>query len=279
MMLPGAAGGRVRELATRVVVGAGLAVVTLGCLLADRWTWAALIGVAIVLAWREWAGLVRVPKAELALSSVLLAAWVGIVTLDPTQWWYIVVVFGAVIFRPKHRSAESVARLANQGILYVAVPAFALVVIRQLPDGVMWIAYVFAVVWSADVAAYAVGRLVGGPKLWPRISPAKTWAGFAGACLAAMAASVAVWSLIAIGGAGSASNDTHYQVPLRAAIAGLLLGALAQGGDLFESWLKRRAGVKDSGTLLPGHGGVLDRLDSLIPVAPAVAGAVWLGWL
>ena len=151
-------------------------------------------------------------------------------------------------------------------MLYVGLPALGLIWLYLLPVGRTWVEYTICVVAAADIAAYAVGRLVGGPKLWRRVSPGKTWAGLVGACLAATAASVAVTPYI-------------HTAPTRAAIAGLLLGALAQGGDLFESWLKRRAGVKDSGTLLPGHGGVLDRLDSLIPVAPVVAGAVWLGWL
>ena len=229
--VPGA-GGRARELATRVATGAGLMVLAAASI-STVWTFSALVCLAASLALLEW------------------------------------MRFG-MFARPLR---------ALLGLVYVAFPTLALVLLRRLPEGLGWIVYVFAIVWSADIAAYAVGRIVGGPKLWPSVSPSKTWAGFAGACLAGMAASVPVWWAIEIGKAGSASIDKHHAFPLRATIAGLLLGALAQGGDLFESWLKRRAGVKDSGTLLPGHGGVLDRLDSLVPVAPAVAVAVWAGWL
>jgi len=151
-------------------------------------------------------------------------------------------------------------------MVYVGIASVALVGLGGPAGSLRWIVWIFAIVWSADIAAYAVGRAVGGPKLWPSVSPNKTWAGFAGACAAACGAAVLVGPYVHV-------------APLRAAVAGLLLGALAQGGDLFESALKRRAGVKNSGNLLPGHGGVLDRIDSLIPVAPAVAGAVALGWL
>lgn len=148
------------------------------------------------------------------------------------------------------------------GALYIGLPAFSLIWLRAQPFGLQWIEYLFAAVWASDIAAYAVGRSFGRAKLWPAISPGKTWAGFWGANAAAAAVGAVMAGYVGIpAGAG--------------ALLGLVLALLAQAGDLFESWMKRKASVKDSGDLLPGHGGVLDRLDSLVPVAPAVAALVF----
>jgi phosphatidate cytidylyltransferase len=113
-------------------------------------------------------------------------------------------------------------------------------------------------VWAADVTAYVVGSAVGRRKIAPRISPGKTWEGTVAGFLAA-AAVVVLWSRPELG------------LPTVSLVIAILVGPAAFAGDLLESWVKRRAGVKDSGTLLPGHGGVLDRIDSLLAAAPAVA--------
>jgi phosphatidate cytidylyltransferase len=125
--------------------------------------------------------------------------------------------------------------------------------------------WTLVVVWSTDIGAYFAGRGIGGPKLSPAISPNKTWAGLGGGVAAALA-----------GGYGLA---TVLSLPTPLLWLGAPMAVLAQTGDLFESWLKRRAGVKDSGRILPGHGGVLDRLDGLVPVAVAVASLLMLGRL
>ena len=112
-------------------------------------------------------------------------------------------------------------------------------------------------VWAADSAAYFAGRAIGGPKLAPLISPNKTWSGFLGGMIGAVAfAFLLVWL---------------FDLPRELALATPLLAILSVVGDLYESNLKRRAGVKDSGKVLPGHGGLLDRLDGLVMVAPAAA--------
>ena len=139
------------------------------------------------------------------------------------------------------------------GFLYIALPAFALVVLNWA-----WFELVFwlmLVTWATDIFAYFAGRGIGGPKLAPRISPNKTWAGLIGGMAgAAVAGALAAWA---------------FGLGMPFLYAGAELGLLAQLGDLYESRVKRRQGVKDSGTLLPGHGGVLDRLDGLLPVALA----------
>ncbi len=112
-------------------------------------------------------------------------------------------------------------------------------------------------VWMCDIGAYFAGKFIGGAKLAPVISPNKTWAGLIGGLILA--------SLF------GAFMHWQYGLAMRLTLATPLLALLAQGGDLFESWLKRRAGIKDSGTIFPGHGGVLDRLDGLVPVAPVAA--------
>jgi phosphatidate cytidylyltransferase len=127
-----------------------------------------------------------------------------------------------------------------------------------------------------DTGAYIAGRAIGGPRIAPSISPSKTWAGLAGGMLAA-AAWVFVWILAIDAPLLWPRFDIGLNMSLENTLGGAVLGALmavvAQGGDFFESWLKRRAGVKDSSRLIPGHGGVFDRIDGLVPVV-LVAGAV-----
>jgi phosphatidate cytidylyltransferase len=110
-------------------------------------------------------------------------------------------------------------------------------------------------VWATDIMAYLVGRSVGGPLLWPQLSPKKTWAGAIGG----LAGGVAAGSLVAWASAGTK--------PLVAGILALVLSIAAQGGDLFESWIKRRFGAKDAGALIPGHGGMMDRIDGFLAAA------------
>ena len=143
------------------------------------------------------------------------------------------------------------------GILYVGLPILALELFEHQKERVIWTLWALALVWATDIGAYFAGRTIGGPKLAPAISPGKTWAGLAGGVLLA--------SLVA------AAMHRGLGLPLRLTLATPVLAVLAQAGDLYESWLKRRAGVKDSGHLLPGHGGVMDRLDGLVPVAPVAA--------
>ena len=122
-----------------------------------------------------------------------------------------------------------------------------------------WLLLAIGATWAADVGAYVVGSLGGRRRIVPRLSPGKTWEGTFGGFAAA---SIAVLGIAALFGLGRPA----------AAVAAVTIGPAAFAGDLLESWLKRRAGVKDSGTLLPGHGGMLDRIDSLVAVAPLVAG-------
>ncbi len=142
------------------------------------------------------------------------------------------------------------------GIAYILVAAAALAWLRA--GGWGSVLFVLLVVWATDIGAYLVGRFVGGPRLAPRISPGKTWSGAAGGLASALAVGLGV-ALLASGALGQAL----------AVAAGLSIAA--QVGDLLESGMKRHFGVKDSGRLIPGHGGLLDRLDGLLAAAPVAA--------
>jgi phosphatidate cytidylyltransferase len=152
------------------------------------------------------------------------------------------------------------ARLSALGVFYVGLPAIALLWLRQdEPYGFAAVLLIFAIVWSSDIAAFAAGRAIGGPKLWPRISPNKTWSGLIGGVTAGALAAVLV---------GQAVGDA---APLRLGLVGLGLSLVAQMGDLAESALKRLFGRKDASDLIPGHGGFMDRMDSIVAVAVAAA--------
>lgn len=140
------------------------------------------------------------------------------------------------------------------GIVYITVAARMLEYVRGLdPDGLVGTLAIVATVIAVDVGAYFAGRTIGGPKIAPKISPSKTWAGLAGGMLGATL-------LLAV----------YFQrfgaTPIAALTAGPIIAVVAQAGDFFESWMKRRAGVKDSSALIPGHGGLFDRVDGLLAV-------------
>jgi phosphatidate cytidylyltransferase len=147
------------------------------------------------------------------------------------------------------------------GTIYAAAMFAAPVILRSdLAFGLLAIVLLFAIVWSTDIFGYFAGRAIGGPKLMPAVSPKKTWSGAVAGTLGAMIVAVLVAKLF-----GSFST-------VAIAAVALLLSVCAQAGDLFESWIKRKFGVKDSSQLIPGHGGVMDRLDGFW--AAAVVGCI-----
>ncbi len=146
----------------------------------------------------------------------------------------------------------------------------ALVWLRGAGEAAPWLVlWLFAVVWATDVGAFAAGRLIGGPRLAPRVSPKKTWAGAAGGLAAALAVSAAAAAL-GLAGPGALADPTVV------ILLGAALGIAAQAGDLLESAIKRRFGVKDVSHIIPGHGGAMDRVDGILVAAPVAAGLVWL---
>lgn len=164
------------------------------------------------------------------------------------------------------------------GLIYVGLAVAMLLALRGSPvDGWMVLASVILGVIGTDVGAYFAGRTFGGPKIAPKISPSKTWSGLGGGILGAMLGlylgsglTVGAWMWPSFGDAldyGFAlSTDSVVNYPLAFVLSGVLVAVIAQAGDFFESWMKRRAGVKDSGKLIPGHGGLFDRTDGMLAV-------------
>ncbi|MBD1548872.1 phosphatidate cytidylyltransferase [Labrenzia aggregata] len=155
-------------------------------------------------------------------------------------------------------------RWAAEGLIYGGLALYALLVIRGGEQGLVFLFFLLVLVWTTDIAAYFTGRSLGGPKLWRKISPNKTWSGAIGGLVCAV--------LLGLGTAAIAGKDDLFNWALLAAV----LSVVSQLGDLLESGVKRRFNVKDSSHLIPGHGGIMDRVDGL--VAAAIA-AVALGFL
>jgi len=162
------------------------------------------------------------------------------------------------------RRRSAAAAWLPGGIVYLTAASLGLLYLRNRPaDGWQLLFWLLAVVWATDTAGYVAGRTIGGPKLAPTLSPNKTWSGLAGAVVAAGIAGAAA-------GALWAGRD-----PVMLAVASLGLALIAQAGDLFESRLKRRFGAKDSSRLIPGHGGLLDRVDGVLSVGLVVSLIIW----
>jgi phosphatidate cytidylyltransferase len=203
--------------------------------------------------------------SSLALAPLaVIAAYFGgiffvvfwIVAASIVLWEWVRLLIGA-----KLRGFALIDWLAG-GVAYAGVLLFAPLILRRDPSlGMVAILFLFAIVWVTDVAAYFAGRAVGGPKLWRAISPKKTWAGAIGGTVAGVAAGILTVRLAGVS-----------ITPMLVVLA-CLLSAVAQGGDLLESAVKRHFGAKDASQLIPGHGGLMDRLDGFMTAA-AVAAAV-----
>jgi phosphatidate cytidylyltransferase len=248
------------NLKLRILSGAVLAAFALGLAWAGPKPFAVLVlVVALFVSW-EWGRMVRGVGSDLAfcihaiaVTAAILFAAAGYAALGGA-----VLVTAAIILIPLvYRRG---ARLSALGVFYVGLPAISLLWLRSdEPYGFAVVLLIFAIVWSSDIAAFAAGRSIGGPKLWPRISPNKTWAGLLAALTAGCISALIVVPLVA---------DAS---PLRLALTGLVLSLVAQVGDLAESALKRLFGLKDASDLIPGHGGFMDRMDSIVAVAVAAA--------
>ena len=244
------------ELRTRAVVGLLLIALASAALYFGGFFFWLLLVVAGVLMQGEWADLTGASPEHRRLS--MFAVSVPLALLCPLaaglSWTAFTLAVAAFFF------VVLVTRSArlSLGIFYVFVPVMALIFLRQQqPGGFLLAFWTLSLVWATDIGAYFAGRSIGGPKLAPRISPSKTWAGLGGGVLAALILGFVLHRFAGL--------------PIQLAAASGLLAVAAQLGDLLESAMKRRAGVKDSGTLLPGHGGVMDRLDGVVAAAPLAA--------
>lgn len=252
------------NLRLRMIASIALISVAIAALLVGDVVFWLLAVVASLFMMAEWAGLSGADARQKRMGQFALS--VPLATMAPT--WLIIearpfFTLGLIAAATFFLLITTNKRQFAAGVVYCGLPVLALITLRAQPNGLLLALWALALVWATDIGAFFAGRSIGGPKLAPRISPAKTWSGLIGGVLLA--------TLLA---AGLHASDG---LPLRLLVATPFLAVLAQAGDLFESSLKRRAGVKDSGGILPGHGGVLDRLDGVVPVAP-VAALLALAW-
>lgn len=252
--------GRRQELATRTVVGLALVGFALAILWSGGfafWLITTIIGIVMLGEWSNLAGADAATVRRMQFTLSVPLAIMCPLAAGP-HFFALGLIAAAAVFT----LVSTKRRVLALGIIYTGLPVLALLLIRKQPDGLLFAIWAMALVWMCDIGAFFVGRAFGGPRLAPMISPNKTWAGFIGGIIAA--------------GAFGAVLHFGWGLPLRLTLATPLLAVVAQAGDLYESWLKRQAGVKDSGTILPGHGGLMDRLDGLMPVAPIAAFLVML---
>lgn len=261
------------ELGRRVATGLVLVAAAVSALWLGGVAFSALAAAAVLVMFTEWTTMHRLPLLlrRLGLAALGVVLWVVAVLANPLDALMLLGGAAGLLGLFAARLQKGMGRPLALGLLYCGLPAIALVWLRAAPWGFFATLFVMAVVWGADIAAYFTGRAVGGPKLAPAISPNKTWSGAIGG-LAGAVLVAGVMALLWPGHANLAGIGRLAALALPLAVASIL-------GDLYESWLKRRAGVKDSGTILPGHGGVMDRLDGLVPAAALGAGAFAMtGW-
>lgn len=251
--------GLLQRVQTAVVL---LLILSAPVLLGGFWFLVILAIVGVIMA-REWVGLLQSedPGRD--------ALWISLLMLNVLIYGYATSLADAlalIVFISLVGAALSFKRGSRftpvfGGLIYIAWPLAAASGFRDDAMGLMVIFYILVSVWAVDIFAMFSGKIIGGPKLAPRLSPNKTWAGMLGAILGALVAAALSYGLIV-------SFDDSGLVPNVTALAVLavVLAVVAQGADLFESWLKRKYQIKDSGNIFPGHGGILDRVDGLVGV-------------
>ncbi len=228
------------------------------------WFLGIMLAACLLLA-MEWAKMSAPGDWKAVASAVVLALFAAVLAVSAGELsvGLVLLVFGAAAAGLFARSRRGEGVDAAYGVLYLGWPAILFVWLRDGTGevGLNWTIMVLAIAWASDIVAYLVGSAVGGPKLWPRFSPNKTWSGFIGGIAAG-----------AITGAGIASwLEMGRMNVLWGAALGLVAALATMGGDLWESALKRRFGVKDAGAIIPGHGGLLDRVDGLMFAIVVVA--------
>jgi phosphatidate cytidylyltransferase len=251
----------------RVLSALVLAALVLGLAWLGGWPFrimAAAIAALVFLEWTTVADVVR-SRPLLALSWGLLAICLAALVLGASATTMLLLIVASIVGAALAGMALGQGPQAALGLGYAALPAHALGFLRgDDASGLIAILFLFAVVWASDIFAYFVGRAIGGPRLAPSISPGKTQSGAAGGLAGAVVAGLVI-----------AAAAGHPNLALAALLAAVL-SAVSQAGDLFESAFKRRYGAKDSGRLIPGHGGVMDRVDGLVAAALALYLAGWL---
>ncbi len=252
-----------RQLTLRLISAAILGPAVLLSIWFGGWFYFGLIMISAVLCAWEWAKM-SVPRLRhttviIQAGSILLGVILGQMGAFGLAFWCIVAgaAFAALVAVIKRGGIADVAF----GVIYVGVPHVCALWLRQAPDGQLLVMLVVLAIWATDSAAYVAGRMVGGAKLAPAVSPNKTWSGAIGGAVAAMATGVAFHFVFA----------PHHGI-LALLVLGLILSVASQFGDLFESLMKREFGTKDAGGLIPGHGGLLDRIDGLMAAMVVATG-------
>ncbi len=233
------------------------------------WSFTALLALAGFLMAREWGAILGAPKASaqvlggLSVMILTFGLWMG--AQEALALCFVCVGLAASVALWRGERLSPVAG----GLLYIALPLVTAQYFREDALGMLVVGYVLVSVWAVDIFAMFTGKLVGGPKLAPVISPNKTWSGLLGGMFGAGLGGGLTFLVVVGFGFGQADF-------VALLIMAPLLAICAQGADLFESAIKRKFNVKDSGDIIPGHGGLLDRVDGLIGVLIVLLGVVWL---
>ncbi len=244
------------DLLVRALSAVVLAPVALGLTWAGGLWFGGLVLVGMLIVYWEWYRII-LQKAQrpVVLLGYVFLLFIGFsYYVAQPQWIAGALIAGAVLLYGAG-GFDRLSRWVSEGYLYAGLTFISLLALREGDDGLLFIIYLFLVVWGTDIAAYVCGRSFGGPKLWPAVSPNKTWSGAIGG--------VVFSSLLGMGVVAVAGGDNL----IRALALAVVLSAVSQLGDLFESSMKRRFKVKDSSHLIPGHGGLLDRVDGLVSAA------------
>ncbi len=256
----------------RVLSGVLLGLFTLAVVALSPAVFAVVLALAMILAAREWhrcVGAGPVFTIEVAITAATVALSAAALLFTQKFWpGAMVALVGAVASFVVAQRRNSQPLWHAFGTLYLSIPVLALVSLRAFPPhGPYIVIGLLFIIWATDTGALICGKLIGGPRMAPKLSPGKTWAGtIGGSIIAALVFAAYVGSLLG----GSA---------LLAGLFAFCISFVAHGGDLFESFVKRRFGLKDTGTVIPGHGGVLDRIDSTLAAAPVLALLVFVGHL
>jgi phosphatidate cytidylyltransferase len=255
------------NLQLRVISAVVLAAIALGLTWLGGLPFRLLCAAMSAMIFYEWTRMSR-PTATNGLGflpEVLVIVFIGALIAGLPASWMLLLVVIVIAATAVAAQVRKTGQWEASGLAYASVSGLSLALLRDGDhSGLIAILFLFAVVWATDIFAYFVGRAVGGPKLAPSISPGKTRSGALGGAVGGVVAGV---MLAAAAGAGN--------LALLGLVA-LVLSIVAQAGDLFESWVKRRHGRKDSGVLIPGHGGVMDRVDGLVAAALAL---YVIGWI